>query len=338
MLLDPLQARILLNHALENRYAILAVNADSHAAVTDCLEAALQVDAPVIIETSLWQLEGHSFGSGDAITGVARYLADLAVIANSKKFINVPVIYHTDHIKGPQTISILEAAIRGIPFQFHDYATTLRASTISLDASSFTHEETIQHIKHLCDFADTNNVTVTLEMEDAVDEGITSDEVAELLLGSIEEQFPGRIFLWAPGTGTKHGFGDNMHFSPKTIEKHIQLTKQITGREIGIALHGSTGLRNHDLAEASKAGVIKVNWSTESLLIRSTAAREYYNVMSDKLEKTHKEWKNTVMDNGVQRYVSAAYIPKVQERMLILGGEGQAGAAMKIIGAHQAPF
>lgn len=325
-----------MNHALQNRYAILAVNADSHAAITDCLEAALQVNAPVIIETSLWQLEGHSFGSGDAVTGVARYLADLAVIANSKKYTNVPVIYHTDHIKGPQTISILEAAIKGIPFQFHDSATTLSASTISLDASSFTHEETIRHMKHLCQFADTNNVPVTLEMEDAVDEGITSAEVAELLLGSIEQQFPDRIFLWAPGTGTKHGFGENMHFSPKTIEQHIQLTKQITGREIGIALHGSTGLRNNDLSEASKAGVIKVNWSTESLYIRSNAAREYYHLMSDKMDKTHKEWKNTAMDNGVQRYVSAAYIPKVQERMLILGGEGQGGAAMKIIAKSQA--
>ena len=172
-------------------------------------------------------------------------------------------------------------------------------------------------------------------MEDAVDEGITSAEIAELLLGSVEETFPGRIFLWAPGTGTKHGFGDNMDFSPKTIEQHIQLTKQITGREIGIALHGSTGLRNHDLSEASKAGVIKVNWSTESLYIRSNAAREYYKVILDQMEKTHKDWKNTAMDNGVQRFVSTAYIPKVQERMLILGGEGKGGAAMKVIRASQ---
>ena len=57
MLLDPLQSRIALQHALQNRYAILAVNADSHAAINDCLEAALQINAPVIIETSLWSLQ-----------------------------------------------------------------------------------------------------------------------------------------------------------------------------------------------------------------------------------------------------------------------------------------
>ena len=40
MLLDPLQSRAQFAHALGRRYAILAVNADSHAAVTDVLEAA----------------------------------------------------------------------------------------------------------------------------------------------------------------------------------------------------------------------------------------------------------------------------------------------------------
>src|SRR6185369_6679997 len=49
-----------------------AVNADSHAAITDCLEAARECGAPIIIETSLWQLTGRSFGGGDAILGLAR--------------------------------------------------------------------------------------------------------------------------------------------------------------------------------------------------------------------------------------------------------------------------
>ena len=55
MLLAPEQTKELYRHAVENRYAILAVNADSHAAVTDVLVAAKELDAPVIIETSLWQ-------------------------------------------------------------------------------------------------------------------------------------------------------------------------------------------------------------------------------------------------------------------------------------------
>jgi fructose-bisphosphate aldolase, class II len=134
MLLDPLQSRIILQHALENRYAILAINADSHAAITDCLEAALQADAPVIIESSLWQLEGHSFGAGDAILGLSRYIASIAVLANSERYKNIPVIYHTDHIKGPKTFSILEAAIKGTKLLVREESLLLKASTIRVHA------------------------------------------------------------------------------------------------------------------------------------------------------------------------------------------------------------
>jgi fructose-bisphosphate aldolase class II len=330
MLLDALQSRVAIQHALENRYAILAINADSHAAMGDCLEAAYQMDAPVIIETSLWQIEGQSFGAGDPVLGVARYIANLALLANCERYKNIPVIYHTDHIKGPKTFAILEPAIRGIHFSIHDQELTLRASTISLDASEFTHDQTIQHISHLCAFADKNNVDVTLEMEDAVDEGITSSEVAAKLLGTIESDHPNKIYLWAPGVGTQHGFGDNMHFSPETIEEQVTITKKVTGREIGIALHGSTGLSAQDLSSAAKAGVVKVNWSTESLYIRSNAAKEFYETMADKLNKKHKDWKATAMDNGVSKYVSASYIPKVLERMQILGGERKATEIMKL--------
>ena len=115
MLLDSLQARALFTDALKRRYAILAVNADSHAAVTDCMEAALQARSPVIIETSLWQLEGHAYGAGDAQLGLARYLAELAVLANGQQYRNVPVVFHTDHIKGAKTVALLNAALLGVP-------------------------------------------------------------------------------------------------------------------------------------------------------------------------------------------------------------------------------
>jgi fructose-bisphosphate aldolase class II len=331
MLLDPLQSRIVFRHALENRYAILAINADSHAAITDCLEAALQADAPVIIESSLWQLEGHSFGAGDPIQGLARYIASIAVLANSERYKNIPVIYHTDHIKGPKTFSILEAAIKGTKLTVHNESLLLKASTISLDASEFTHEQTIGNICRLCAFAEQEALVVTLEMEDAVDEGITSEKVTTQLLSAVEERYPHHIHLWAPGVGTQHGFGENMNFSPKTIEQQLLLTKKITGREIGIALHGSTGLNDTDLREAAGAGVIKVNWSTESLFIRSNAARRYYEEQKEKLDKKHKEWKNTVMDNGINKYIAAEYLPRVVHRMKLLGAEGRAGSIMQML-------
>jgi fructose-bisphosphate aldolase, class II len=315
-LLSPIQARALLERAARERFAILAVNADSHAAITDCLEAARECDAPIIIETSLWQLTGRSFGNGDPILGLARYLADLTALAASARYREVPVIFHTDHIKGPDTIRILSAAIRGVP---------QRASTISLDSSELSESENVEHICQLCALATEAGVPLTIEMEAGVDSGVTEIAVADRMLGAVESRHPGYLALWAPGVGTQHGLSDKGYpFSTDAVARHHQRASEISGRPIGLALHGSSGLKESDLRAGVKVGVAKVNWSSESLLIRSQAAQEYYATHIDELKKTHPEWKSTAMDHGVQSYVSDRYVPKVIERIRILGGEGKA--------------
>jgi fructose/tagatose bisphosphate aldolase len=322
MLLDALQARSVFAHALRHHYAILAINADSHAAVTDCLEAARLCDAPVIIETSLWQLEGRAYGGGDAVLGLARYLAELAVLAESPRYANVPVIFHTDHIKGPKTLTILTAALQGIPLQLAGTRGFLRASTVSLDASAFSDEENIAMLCQLADIASAAGVPATFEMESEVDEGPTPLERTRKLVGAVEAKHPGTIWLWAPALGTKHGLtaGGYPEFRVDLIVENIRCLHDLTGRDIGLALHGSSGLDEASLAAAARAGVVKVNWSSESLLLRSTAAQRFYMEFAAQLEPTHPKWKATAMDNGLQQHVAAHYIPKVVQRMTLLGG------------------
>jgi len=324
MLLDALQSRALFRAAVENHFAILAVNADSPAAITDCLEAARECGAPIIIETSLWQLTGRSFGNGDAALGLARYLAQLVVLAASERYREVPVVLHTDHIKGPLTLPLLTSAIRGLPF---GDALKLHPSTVSLDSSEMSEAENIAAIGALCACASECGQPVTLEMEAGVDSGVTELEVAGRLLAPVEREHPGCIHLWAPGVGTQHGFSERGYpFSPEAVARHRERASEICGRPIGLALHGSSGLPESALREGVAAGVVKVNWSSESLLIRSQAAREFYATHAADLEKSHPKWKATAMDNGVQSHVSARYVPKVIERIRILGGEGKAAA------------
>lgn len=324
MLLDPIQSRVLIRDALEHRYAVLAVNADSPAAITDCLEAARICDAPIIIETSLWQLTGHSFGAGDPIAGVARYVAQLAVMAASERYRDVPVIYHTDHIKGPDTERILTAAIRGIPIQIGGRDVSLTASTVSLDSSDLTEEQNVAMVGALCTVARSSGQPATLEVEAGVDDGVTSPDTARRLLTRIEEQNPGYVWLWAPGLGSRHGFSEDgfPEFRPDAAGEHRALAEQLLGHEVGIALHGSSGLPEHSLREAVQQGVAKVNWSSESLLIRSSAARAFYAEHVNQLDKRHPKFKTTAMDNGVQAYVSARYVPAVCERIRLLGADG----------------
>jgi fructose/tagatose bisphosphate aldolase len=315
MLLDPDEARVLLTTAARQKFALLAVNADSHAAVTDCLEAARECNAPIIIETSLWQLTGRSFGNGDPILGLARYLADLAALANSERFFDVPVLFHTDHIKGPDTLRILSAAMLAVPH---------RASSISLDSSEMSDQENITTICQLCDIARKASAPLTLEMEAGVDAGITPLDAADCLLGAVETAHPGCIALWAPGVGTQHGLRDEGYpFSTHAVAAHRKRASEICGRPIGIALHGSSGLGRGDLAAAVAAGVVKVNWSSESLLLRSRAAQEYYATHASELDKSHSRWKAAAMDNGLQQYIAARYVPCVIERIRVLGGAGR---------------
>ena len=177
MLLTPIQTRELFLEALEKRFAVLAVNADSPAAIVDVLEAARQCDAPVIIETSLWQLTGHSFGFGDPILGLRQYLSYLRTLAESERYAHLRVAFHTDHIKGPRTLEILTEAHR------------LGASSLSLDSSELTEEENLALARQLCDLSE----SLTLELEAGVDDGLTPLDVTDRIVGGIEHTHPGRF-------------------------------------------------------------------------------------------------------------------------------------------------
>ncbi len=325
MLLDPIQARAQFAAARAEGRALLAVNADSPAAVLDCLEAAREAGTPVIIETSLWQLQGRSFGAGDPVLGLARYAADLAVLAGSPRFRDIPVILHTDHIKGPETLAILKAAISGVPLDLPGGGGgALAYSTVSLDSSELSAEQNIETVCALCAHAKAGGRPLTLEMEAGVDDGLTPPEVARALLGAVEERHPGCVWLWAPGCGTRHGFSEAGYpaFSAEHVRAQARLAREITGRDLGIALHGSSGLPEEALRAAVAAGVVKVNWSSESLLLRSAAAREYYATHAERLDKKHPGFKAAAMDNGLQEFIAKKYVPVVAGRMRLLAGKG----------------
>ena len=330
MLLNPEQSRILFQDALEHHYAVLAVNADSPAAITDCLEAARHCGSPIIIETSLWQLTGRSFSAGDAIAGLTNYAIQLAQRANAPPYDELPILLHTDHIKGPQTVELLTRAIRGLPLGLNGEIHSVSPSTISLDSSELSESENIDIICRLCEAAQVHQRPVTLEMEAGVDDGLTPPDVAQRLLRGVEQNYPECVWLWAPGVGTRHGLSECgfPEFSAEAVERHRLLAREITNRDIGIVLHGSSGLSSESLQAAVAAGVVKVNWSSESLKNRSAAAADFYKKHEVQLRPGHPEFKQTSMDNGVQSFVSRRYVPVVADRIELLGAKGMASGAM----------
>jgi len=328
MLLTPDETRRLFAVARERRFAVLAINADSPSAIGDALEAARASDAPLLIETSLWQLTGRSFGLGDAVLGMTRYLAELSALAVSERYAAVPVAFHTDHIKGPETLPLLTAAIAGLPLTHHEHRIELRPSSVSLDSSQLSEAENLTHAEALCAAADAAGYRLCLELEAGVDDGVTELAVTERIVDGIERTHPGQLCLWAPGLGSRHGFTDEGFpaFSPAAVAEHVACAEAITGRPMGIALHGSSGLPIDAMQQAVANGVVKVNWSSESLLLRGQAARAYYREHGERIEPGAEGFKAAAMDNGVASFVAERYVPVVCQRIEQLGAAGHATA------------
>jgi hypothetical protein len=76
--------------------------------------------------------------------------------------------------------------------------------------------------------------------------------------------------------------------------------------------------------QAVAHGLTKMNWSTDGLILRSAAAREYCGSRRQQFAPGHSEFKETAMDNGVGRFVSERFVPRIEALIRLLNGEGKA--------------
>ena len=330
MLLTPLQTRKLISYCIDEHFALLAVNMDSASGIHDCIRAAKEMDSPIIIETSIWQLEGISFGAGDPLRGIALYIAHINLLANSEEFRDTPVVYHIDHIRGPDTEDILTGAVKGIPIKVGDETLLLGPSSISLDASGLSVNENVELMCSLIETSKKCHRPVTLEMEAGIDSGYTTPEEVEALVMGVEKKHPGYIALFAPGLGSRHGYSQEGYpdFQPENVARNTALLEKLTGRKIGVVLHGSSGLSKDQIKKAVSQGLTKMNWSTDSLILRSSAMREYYQTHREELVPRHPDFKPTASDNGVGQYVSVRFLPTVKKLIKLLKSDGKASAFM----------
>ncbi len=320
--MTPGQSRALFADASERGYAVLAVNADTTAAIADCLETAAGLDAPILIEASRWQLAGRSFGRGDAVQGLRHYLTWLACAADAPSFRDVPVGFHVDHIRGPGAEGILTAAAEGVLLA--ETGPSLCASSISIDAGDLTEQENVERALRVAEHAVARGQEIFLELEHGIDDVPSPTAVADRLLGAMETRAPGAVGLWAPGLGTRHGHteGGYPEFDPCHVGRHRDAALRVTGRRIGIVLHGSSGVGLEQLEAGVKLGLVKVNWSTAGLALRVAGAAAYYRNHPEVLSPGHPRFKDLAMDDAVEKSVGPAYRDAVREMILVLGGAG----------------
>jgi fructose-bisphosphate aldolase, class II len=334
MLLNTLQTKRLYRYACRNKVGIIAVNADGDSLMHDALLAAKEAQAPLIIEASLWQLEAKTFGYGDPYLGLAKYITDVAMMAGHQAFKDVPVVFHIDHIPAKKAVEILTKAVSGLAYRVWDREMVVYPSSISFDASGLSDADNIQCVVNVGRHAAGHGIPLSFEVEPGIEEESTTPAEAVAMIKAIEAAVPGIVDLFAPAVGTVHGQtvkGANVGFDVGIVSDVAKALENALGRSIGIALHGSSGMSDEQLALAVKHGVIKINTCTLLLGTRARAMCEYFNQHHEQIQEGHKAMKETTKDATVDTAVSQSMVPLLVDRMRVSNAAGHGKKALEYI-------
>ena len=235
-----------LRNALENNYALPAFNYTNLEGIKAIIEAAEEMNSPVIIQVTQGAIDYAGF----------EYLRDLGTGAAIRS--KVPVVLHLDHGK--------------------DYNYLLKAfrygwTSLMMDASHESFENNVSIVKEVVKMASPLDVAVEAELgviggkEDdlEVDEAIYT-EVNE----AIEFAKQSNCDSLAIAVGTAHGIYKG---EVKINYDRIEEIKKASG--IPLVLHGSSGVPDEMVTKAVKSGINKVNFDTELKLANLAALNKF---------------------------------------------------------------
>ena len=225
----------LLRDAMDNGYAVAAFNLVDYGTTKAMVEAAEELNAPVICQTSSKTI---AYWSHREIVSWVRTVAENA---------SVPVVLHLDHCKDLEMIE--ECAKAGW-------------TSIMIDASEYPFEENLELSKRVRDIADKYNVGMEAELGQIMgveDDMVVAEEDSVLTDPEDAKKFCDALDLsaFACAVGTAHGFYKG---EPKVDFDRIQAINELT--RTPMALHGGTGLSDETFAKAIARGSAKVNIST----------------------------------------------------------------------------
>ena len=222
--------------AKEGGYAVGAFNILDYNSTKAVIEAAEDLTAPVIIQTSAKTV---IFWGSSAIMSWVNELV---------KSSNVPIALHLDHCKDMSLIA--ECIDAGW-------------SSVMIDASSRPFEENLTLSKQVIEMAHPKDVTVEAELGAIVgveDDIHVKEQDAHLADPEQAIQFCAEVKpdCFAPAIGTAHGVYKG---EPKIAYDLLEEVAVKTA--IPIALHGGTGLADEVFKKCISLGCAKVNISTQ---------------------------------------------------------------------------
>ena len=224
----------ILDRAFTERYGVAAFNILNDLTIEAIFAAAVEEQAPVIIQTSVKTVRQYG---RDQLFGIFSALA---------RDVPVPVTLHLDHCPKRSVISdCLAGGWNSVLFDAHelDVAENLRQTTeVMAEARRYG-----------------ANVEGEIEGIQGVEDDIGSDEASRAQSVEVAVEFIKKtgVDCFAPAIGNAHG---QYTAAPKL--DHQRVTELVEATGVPMALHGGTGLSENQFRDLISRGCAKVNIST----------------------------------------------------------------------------
>ena len=292
------EVQAIFNHAKANNYALPAVNVIGSDTINGVLEAARDLNAPVIIQFSNG---GAQFNAGKGLSNDGQKAAIAGAIAGAKhvhtlaEAYGVPVILHTDHC-AKKLLPWIDGLLDASEKHFAETGKSLFSSHM-IDLSEEPIEENIAICKTYLERMSKMGMTLEIELgitggeEDGVDNTDVDDsklytQPEEVAYAYEELSKVSPQFTIAAAFGNVHGVykPGNVKLTPKILKNSQEyITKKygVEHNHIDFVFHGGSGSTVEEIREGISYGVIKMNIDTDLQYAFMSGIRDY---MGDKAE------------------------------------------------------
>lgn len=267
--------------AREHHFALPAVNVIGTNSINSVLEAAKEVNSPVIVQFSNGGAHfyaGKSLSNENQKAAIAGAISGARHVAMMAELYGVRVIMHTDHA-AKKLLPWIDGLIEASEEHYKQFGKPLFSSHM-LDLSEESLDENIEicveYLKRMSKIGMTLEIElgITGGEEDGVDNtGVDSsklytqpEEVARMYeaLNNISEKF-----TIAASFGNVHGVykPGNVKLEPKILDnsqKYIEEKFNTAPKPVNFVFHGGSGSTREEIREAISYGVIKMNIDTDT--------------------------------------------------------------------------
>lgn len=301
LVLSYSEAKKVFDDAKSRHYALPAVNVTSTSTVNASLEAAKEVNSPIIIQFSH---SGAAFFVGKSVPNTAQQASIGGAVAGAKyiheasPLYGVPVLLNTDHA-AKKLLPWVDGMIDEGQKFFKQYGKPLFTSHM-IDLSEEPIKENIETCKRYLEKLTRLDMYLEIELgvtggeEDGVDNtGVESSKLytqpEEVAYAYEELMKVSENFVIAASFGNVHGVykPGNVKLEPvilKNSQEYIQNKFKTEANPVNFVFHGGSGSEPEAIREAIGYGVVKMNIDTDIQWSFWDGVHGYYKKNKDYLQ------------------------------------------------------